>query len=71
MQSIAVSLIHAYRNPEHERRIADVIAETHPEITVSLSSRVAPLIGEYERTSTVAADAYVKPLLRRYVTRSA
>ena len=68
VQSIAVSLMHAYRNPEHERRIGQIIQELHPEITVSLSSRVAPLIGEYERTSTVAADAYVKPLLRRYIT---
>lgn len=68
VESIAVALIHAYRNPVHERRLAEIIAETHPEITVSLSSRVAPLIGEYERTSTVAADAYVKPLLRRYLT---
>ncbi len=67
VQSIAVSLMHAYRNPDHERRIGRMIQEMHPEITVSLSSRVAPLIGEYERTSTVAADAYVKPLLRRYV----
>ncbi|HEX3722967.1 MAG TPA: hydantoinase/oxoprolinase family protein, partial [Nitrolancea sp.] len=68
VQSIAVSLMHAYRNPEHERRIGQIIQAEHPEITVSLSSRVAPLIGEYERTSTVAADAYVKPLLRRYIT---
>jgi N-methylhydantoinase A/oxoprolinase/acetone carboxylase beta subunit len=67
VESIAVSLIHAYRNPEHERRIAELIAESHPEVTVALSSRVAPLIGEYERTSTVAADAYVKRILRRYV----
>ena len=66
--AIAVSLIHAYRNPVHERRIGELIAARHPEIAVSLSSRVAPLIGEYERTSTVAADAYVKPLLRRYIT---
>ncbi|HET7035558.1 MAG TPA: hydantoinase/oxoprolinase family protein [Thermomicrobiaceae bacterium] len=65
--AIAVSLIHAYRNPAHERRIGELIAARHPEIAVSLSSRVAPLIGEYERTSTVAADAYVKPLLRRYI----
>ncbi len=68
VESIAVSLMHAYRNPEHERRIGQIIQEEQPEITVSLSSRVAPLIGEYERTSTVAADAYVKPLLRRYIT---
>lgn len=68
IQAVAVSLIHAYRNPEHERRIASLLNRRHPELAVSLSSRVAPLIGEYERTSTVAADAYVKPLLRRYLT---
>lgn len=67
VESIAVSLIHAYRNPAHERRIAELIARRYPELTVSLSSQVAPLIGEYERTVTVVADAYVKPLLRRYL----
>ena len=67
VRSIAVSLIHAYRNPVHERRVAEIVAEMHPAIAVSLSSRVAPVIGEYERTSTVAADAYVKPLLRHYL----
>lgn len=67
VESIAVSLIHAYRNPAHERRIAELITERYPKVTVSLSSQVAPLIGEYERTSTVVADAYVKPLLRRYL----
>ncbi len=67
VESIAVSLVHAYRNPEHERRIGEIIREEAPDVTVSLSSRVAPLIGEYERTSTVAADAYVKPILRQYL----
>ena len=71
VESIAVSLIHAYRNPDHERRIGAIIRESHPELTVSLSSQVAPVIGEYERTSTVAADAYVKPLLHRYVSHLA
>lgn len=68
VKSVAVSLIHAYRNPIHERRIAEIAAATHPELTISLSSQVAPVIGEYERTSTVAADAYVKPLLAHYLT---
>jgi len=68
VESIAVSLLHAYRNPAHERRIAQLVAAHHPELCVSLSSQVAPLIGEYERTSTVVVDAYVKPLLRRYLS---
>ena len=67
VESIAVSLIHAYRNPDHERRIGEIVSEMYPGMAVSLSSRVAPLIGEYERTSTVAADAYVKPRLRHYI----
>ena len=67
VRSIAVSLIHAYRNPDHERRIAEIVAEMAPDVAISLSSRVAPIMGEYERTSTVAADAYVKPLLRTYL----
>ncbi|MGH2614668.1 MAG: hydantoinase/oxoprolinase family protein, partial [Thermomicrobiales bacterium] len=66
VRAIAVSLIHAYRNPVHERRIAELIADMAPDVAVSLSSQVAPIMGEYERTSTVAADAYVKPLLRGY-----
>ena len=68
VESIAVSLLHSYRNPDHERRMECIIAASHPDMAVSLSSRVAPLVGEYERTSTVAADAYVKPLVRRYLS---
>ena len=67
VRSIAVSLIHAYRNPDHERRIAEIISDMAPGMAVSLSSRVAPIMGEYERTSTVVADAYVKPKLRDYI----
>jgi N-methylhydantoinase A/oxoprolinase/acetone carboxylase beta subunit len=67
VRSIAVSLIHSYRNPDHERRIAEIVAEMAPDVSISLSSRVAPIMGEYERTSTVTADAYVKPMLRDYI----
>jgi N-methylhydantoinase A/oxoprolinase/acetone carboxylase beta subunit len=68
VEAIAVALLHAYRNPDHERRIGAIVRESHPKLTVSLSSQVAPVIGEYERTSTVVADAYVKPLLHRYLS---
>jgi len=67
IESIAVSFLHAYKNPQHEEVAAQAIKGAFPDIDVSLSSRVAPLIGEYERTSTVAVDAYVKPGVRRYL----
>ena len=67
VQSIAVSLLHAYRNPAHERALADRIRKRHPDLSLSLSSEVAPVINEYERTSTTVADAYVKPSVSGYL----
>ena len=67
MESVAVSLLHAYRNPTHERALKKAVENGHPEVRVSLSSDVAPVINEYERTSTVAADAYIKPAVSRYI----
>lgn len=68
VRSLAVTFLHSYRNPAHEMRVAEVLQQNYPQISVSLSTHVAPLIGEYERTSTVAADAYVKPLLLSYLS---
>ncbi len=67
VESVAVSLLHAYRFPAHERLLGDVLREELPGIPVSLSSDVAPEIGEYGRTSTVAANAYVRPLIDSYL----
>ena len=50
--AVAVSFLHGFRNPAHERRVAEILAEEAPEVTVSLSSEVSPEIREYERTST-------------------
>ena len=68
-EAIAVVLLHAYRNPRHERQAAAILGEDFPELDVSLSSDVAPEIGEYVRTSTTVANAYVRPMVRGYVQR--
>jgi N-methylhydantoinase A len=65
--SIAVCLLHAYANPVHERRIADMIAAVAPQMLVSLSSEVSPKFREYERTSTTVANAYVMPRVHAYL----
>ena len=67
--SVAVSLLHAYRNPAHERRVRQIFTEHAPGLRLSLSSDVAPEIGEYERTSTTIANAYVQPIFERYLAR--
>lgn len=68
VDSVAVTLLHSYVNPEHEQRIRDVLHEASPGLAISLSSEVCPEIREYERMSTTAANAYVQPLIRAYLT---
>jgi N-methylhydantoinase A len=67
VQAVAVSFLHSFRNPAHERRVREILAEEAPEITVSLSSEVAPEIREYERTSTTVANVYARPLVEGYL----
>jgi N-methylhydantoinase A len=67
IEAIAVSLLHSYANPTHERQVADLIAKVAPEIRVSISSDVVPEIREYERASTTSANVYVAPLMARYL----
>jgi N-methylhydantoinase A/oxoprolinase/acetone carboxylase beta subunit len=67
VQAVAVSLLHAYRQPAHERLVAEVLREELPGVAVSLSSEVSPELGEFARTSTVVANAYVLPLVASYL----
>lgn len=67
IEAIAVCFLHAYANPEHERRAAEVIAEAAPGVRVALSSEVNPEIREFERTSTTVANVYVQDRVDRYL----
>jgi N-methylhydantoinase A len=66
-ESVAVSFLFSFLRPEHERRVAELIAEEWPDAYVSLSSDVLPQIRDFERTSTTVVNAYVGPGLRRYL----
>jgi N-methylhydantoinase A len=68
VRAVAVSFLHSFRNPTHERRVGEILGEEAPEVAVSLSSEVAPEIREYERTSTTVANVYARPLVEGYLT---
>jgi N-methylhydantoinase A/oxoprolinase/acetone carboxylase beta subunit len=65
--TLAVCLLHAYVNPAHERRLAALVAEEAPDVTVTLSHEVSPTFREYERTSTTVVNAYVMSIVRDYL----
>ena len=69
VESVAVCLLHAYVNPEHEQRVGEILAEELPGIPISLSSEVAPEFREYLRASTTVINAVIRPVVERYLQR--
>ena len=65
--AVAVCLLHAYRDPSHERDVASELRRRLPHAWVVASHEVAPEFREYERASTTAADAYLGPVVSRYL----
>ncbi len=68
-RSVAVCLLHAYANPDHERAIRKRFAARAPGLPVSISSEVSPKFREYERTSTTVTNAYIRPTVSHYLSR--
>ena len=68
VESVAISLLFSFFNPQHEIIIENKIKQHFPSINVSRSSHILPLFREYDRTSTTVLDAYVAPLCRNYFT---
>jgi N-methylhydantoinase A len=68
VEAVAVCYLFSFRNPAHEERTAEILAQEEPSWRISLSSRVLPVIREYPRLSTTVIDAYVGPIMERYLT---
>lgn len=66
-ESVGIAFLHAYRNPLHERELAERIRARLPHVYLSLASELLPQFREYERTSTVAVNVYVQPVMARYL----
>jgi N-methylhydantoinase A len=67
IEAIAICFLFSFKNPENERKAAEIIRRTYPGIFVSASCEVAPQIREYERTCTTVVNAFVSPLLSSYL----
>jgi N-methylhydantoinase A len=67
VEAITVSLMNAYVNGDHEKRIGAMAREMMQDVPVSLSHEVLPEMQEYERTLTTVANAAVRPVVSKYV----
>ncbi|WP_395105064.1 hydantoinase/oxoprolinase family protein [Actinomadura sp. SCN-SB] len=69
VESVAVVLLHAYRDPAHEIRVGEILRAELPGVYVTLSHEISREYREFERTSTVVANAFVGPLVSDYLGR--
>lgn len=69
IEALAIAFFHSYRNPAHERRAREIVADLYPDLLVTLSAEVAPEIREFERTMTACVNAYVQPRVHGYMSR--
>jgi N-methylhydantoinase A len=61
VESLAIGFLNSYVNPVHERRARDIVRETHPDLSVSISADIGQEYGEYERTLTTVVNTAVQP----------
>ncbi len=67
VESVAISFLFSFMNPEHEKRVAEIAAEELPGVHISKSHEVLPRAPEYDRTSTTVVNAYVAPRVTHYL----
>ena len=67
IDTVAVCLINAYANGDHERRCREIFREHHPQCFISLSCETLPEFREYERAVTTCMNSLLMPILGQYV----
>ena len=70
-ESLVIHFLHAYANPTHEKRAAEIAREIWPNEHVTTGHSLLSEAREFERGVTAAVNASVQPILKRYVARLA
>ncbi|MGE3065032.1 MAG: hydantoinase/oxoprolinase family protein [Hyphomicrobiaceae bacterium] len=68
-ESLVIHFLHAYANPAHERRAAEIAQGLWPNAYITQGSALLSEYREYERGTTASINAAVQPILDRYVHR--
>src|SRR5258708_33297495 len=62
VEGIVISLLHSYKNPDHERRVRDIVAEevarSGKTIPIFASADYYPVRKETNRTNTTILEGY-------------
>lgn len=67
VESVAICLLHSWREPAHEALVEQAVRRALPDAYVSVSSRILPEFREFERSSTTVVNAFIGPRMGRYL----
>ena len=65
--AVAVMLLNAYLNPEHEEKVKKVLEKELPEVFLTVSSDLSRQFREYERLCGTVLNSFVGPEVRKYM----
>lgn len=68
-ESLVIHFLHAYANPAHERRAAEIAKELWPNDHITAGHTLLSEAREFERGVTASVNAAVQPILERYVAK--
>ncbi|ORE96190.1 N-methylhydantoinase A [Stappia sp. 22II-S9-Z10] len=69
IEALAICYLHAYADPAHEARSAEIARAVAPQLYISTSSGVFPFAREFERWTTTTANAYAQPMVDAYLAQ--
>ncbi len=67
--AIAISFLHSYANPSHEKQAKEIAQKLASRLPVVASHEIDPKYREYERTSTTVVNAALIPVVSGYLKR--
>ena len=69
VEAVAICFLFSYLNPDHERRVAEMVRAAFPDTYTSVSHEILPQIKEFDRLSTTVVNTYVGPVFGDYLSR--
>jgi len=69
VEALSICFMHAYANPDHERRAKAIVEAEWPEAHLSVASDILREFREFERFSTATVNAGLLPLIDAYLRR--
>jgi N-methylhydantoinase A len=69
VKAIAICFLHAFANPDHERKALEILRQEVPNLALSASSDVLPIVREYERSMATVLNVGVMPAVSTYIER--